>query len=245
MKLSFQFELSKPHLPKDYRRGFASIIKDALSRADKNLYNFYYTGTYKLKPFTFSVYFPQGSDLEEEKFQVGNQAVLKFSTSDNRLAATLFNGMLYLRNNPYPLFDNEVKLISMFLHPPKKIESDKAKFKLIGNMLVTNKNCHIHVNGNQYDIYLSPDEEGFDEGLRFLIKEQINKFLGIDYSFPFEYEFIKETIKVVPVWHYNQWNKSIKGEIEIKSHPRVLQLLYDTGIGARRSQGFGMLEVIE
>lgn len=245
MKLSFQFELSKPHLPKDYRRGFASIIKDALSRADENLYNFYYTGTYKLKPFTFSVYFPQGSDLEEDKFQVGNQAVLKFSTSDNRLAATLFNGMLYLRNNPYPLFDNEVKLISMFLHPPKKIESDKAKFKLIGNMLVTNKNCHIDVNGNQYDIYLSPDEEGFDEGLRFLIKEQVNKFLGIDYSFPFEYEFIKETIKVVPVWHYNQWNKSIKGEIEIKSHPRVLQLLYDTGIGARRSQGFGMLEVIE
>lgn len=66
MKLSFQFELSKPHLPKDYRRGFASIIKDALSRADENLYNFYYTGTYKLKPFTFSVYFPQGSDLEEK-----------------------------------------------------------------------------------------------------------------------------------------------------------------------------------
>ncbi len=246
MKLSFQFELKKPHLPKDYRRGFASIIKYALQRADKNLYEFYYTGIYKIKPFTFSVYFPQGSNfVDEDKFEVGNQAVLKFSTNDNRLAASLFNGMIDVRNKPYPLFDNEIILTSMFIYPPKKIENDKVKFKILSNMLVTNKNCHIDVDGNQFDLYLSPEENGFDEGLRFLVQEQIKKFLNYDFSLPFEYQFVKEKLKVVPVWHYNQWNKSIKGEVEIKSHPRVLQLLYDTGIGARRSQGFGMLEVID
>jgi hypothetical protein len=36
-----------------------------------------------------------------------------------------------------------------------------------------------------------------------------------------------------------------KGIIEIAANPEILQLLYDVGIGVRRSQGFGMLEIIK
>jgi len=35
------------------------------------------------------------------------------------------------------------------------------------------------------------------------------------------------------------------GEFEIEAPQEVLQLIYDTGIGVRRSQGFGMLEFIK
>jgi len=33
--------------------------------------------------------------------------------------------------------------------------------------------------------------------------------------------------------------------ITIQTSPEVLKLIYDIGIGARRSEGFGMLEVVE
>jgi CRISPR-associated endoribonuclease Cas6 len=34
------------------------------------------------------------------------------------------------------------------------------------------------------------------------------------------------------------------GTFKLKSEPEILQLIYDVGLGVRRSQGFGMLEVV-
>lgn len=152
--------------------------------------------------------------------------------------------MFQLFFEPYQVFKNLVRLEHVQIHPPKLIKKSEIRFQTISPMLITNKNCHIEIDGNQYDVYLTPDDEGFDEGFRFLVNEQIKEFLNIKASINFDYEIIKESCQIVPIWHYNQWNKSVKAEIIIKSNPEVLQLLYDTGIGARRSQGFGMLEVV-
>jgi CRISPR-associated endoribonuclease Cas6 len=46
------------------------------------------------------------------------------------------------------------------------------------------------------------------------------------------------------ITHFNQYMTTNKGIIEIAANPEILQLLYDVGIGVRRSQGFGMLEII-
>jgi CRISPR-associated endoribonuclease Cas6 len=35
------------------------------------------------------------------------------------------------------------------------------------------------------------------------------------------------------------------GVFKLKSDPTILQLIYDVGLGVRRSQGFGMLEVVK
>ncbi|MBP8992072.1 MAG: hypothetical protein KBG82_08855 [Spirochaetes bacterium] len=51
--------------------------------------------------------------------------------------------------------------------------------------------------------------------------------------------------------HYNKKNPdkpevitATDGCIVIQAPREVLQLIYDIGLGARRSQGFGMLEVV-
>lgn len=245
MKFSISFKLFEECIPKDYRRGFASVLKNALSKGDYKLYEFFYEGKYKLKPFTFSVFFPEGSKLENDKFKVGKEAILKFSTNQPTFAVSIYNGLLELSSKPIPFFNNHLQLNWIRTHSIKKIYSNEVKVKTISPILVTNKGCHIYVNGKTYDIYLEPNDEGFDEGLKFLIQEQVKHLMNFIEPFPFEYEFIKNTIKIIPVWHYHQWNKSIKGELILRSHPQIIQLLYDTGIGARRSQGFGMLEVIE
>lgn len=243
MRISFLFQLKESNLPKDYRRGFASLIKHAISIADPQLYNIYYKGNYKIKPFTFSVYFPHSPKFQDDKFIVGDEAILNISTNDYRFASKIYNGMLSILNSPYPIFENSVSLKTITFHPLKRIKKDEITFRTMDAILITNKNCHIDVNGNQYDLYLTPDDEGFDEGLRFLIKEIVQKFLNYERDFFFDYELVQDTVRAIPIWHYNQWNTGIKGKIKIKSHPEILQLIYDVGIGARRSQGFGMLEV--
>ena len=47
------------------------------------------------------------------------------------------------------------------------------------------------------------------------------------------------------VSHYNQSMTCNKGIIEIEAEPDVLNLLNNIGIGVRRSQGFGMVELIK
>jgi CRISPR-associated endoribonuclease Cas6 len=67
--------------------------------------------------------------------------------------------------------------------------------------------------------------------------------------------FDDSSIFMVPVVHGSKNQKThekftinypaIKGQIKIEAKPEILQLFYDIGIGARRSEGFGMLEVVE
>ena len=95
--------------------------------------------------------------------------------------------MLSILNVHYPLFNNQITLQSLNIHPLKKIQQDEITFKTIDVILVTNKNCHVDIDGNQYDLYLSPDLDGFDEGLRFLVKETVKRFLDYNGDFLFEY----------------------------------------------------------
>ncbi|MCM8809971.1 MAG: hypothetical protein NC934_07415, partial [Candidatus Omnitrophica bacterium] len=140
-----------------------------------------------MKPFTFSVYFPDGSKYQNDGFLVGNNVVMKFTTNQIELLTTVVNGVQNISKQPYPFFNNALKLDFIRVHPLKKIDSSEIKFKTISPILVTNKNCHVDIDGKQYDLYLEPGEDGFDEGLYFLIKEQVRQLLNYDNSFPLEY----------------------------------------------------------
>jgi CRISPR-associated endoribonuclease Cas6 len=50
-------------------------------------------------------------------------------------------------------------------------------------------------------------------------------------------------MKKLPLTHYNQTMTSWLGRFTLTAPKEVLQLVYDIGIGVRRSQGFGMLEI--
>ncbi len=239
MRLTIDYEMSGDKIPKDYRRGFASLIKNAIQNCNPKLYEYYYTGEFKMKPFTFGIYFPQGTKKNGDGFYVGNQFKLNFSTSSIELATYIYNGFLRIKEKGYPLFkSNIVKPQRTFLHRKFEVKKDELLFKTLSPVLVITKGSNI----KEYPKYLLPFEDGFNEGLEFAVRECAIEFLGIENDFEFKVEV--KAYKKVPVWHYNQWMSSFNGLIEIKSIPEVLQMIYDIGLGVRRSQGFGMLEVV-
>lgn len=231
MRFGISYALVDKYLPIDYRRGFAALLKESLKRANSELFTRYYGVLHVLKPFTFSVYFPQLVGQEDERFNVGNRAILNFSTSSYELGTYLYNGIL--TNRTFPLFDNTLELVYIDLRRPITIKQEAIAFKTLAPVLVNNK-------GNP-DWYLLPGDEGFEDGLRFAISETARTFLG-DGNVSVEFKPIRIQRKVVR--HYNMDMQGFVGSFELRGNPEVLNLIYQVGLGVRRSQGFGMLEPV-
>lgn len=231
MRLLISYRLLRETLPLEYRRGFASLIKEAIKAAHPMLFERYYYAPHVLKPFTFSVYFPGLKGLKDGSFEVGAKAVLHFSTTSQEFIIAIYNGTHRLQS--YPLFDNVAQLERIFLERMVLIRERSAIFKTMAPVLVNNK--------GKADQYLLPCDPGFEEGLEFTVKECARTFLGISDAV---IRFIPIDIKRKVVSHYNQSMQGFVGMFELAGDPVILNLIYSIGLGVRRSQGFGMLELV-
>jgi CRISPR-associated endoribonuclease Cas6 len=232
MRLEISYSLMKSRLPVEYRRGFASLLKEAIKQANPTCFERYYSRLHTLKPFTFSLFFPELTGREGEDFHVGSQVILFFSTCSSEVMASVYNGLLQIRE--YPIFDNKIRFYNVFLRPRIAIAEDRVQFKTMAPVLVNTK-------GNP-NWYLLPGEEGFEEGLNFSVSELCRVFLGMPDA-TVEFRSINTRRKVVR--HYNMHMQGFVGIFELHGRPEVLDLIYRVGLGVRRSQGFGMLELVQ
>lgn len=239
MRITVDYELDGDRLPLDYRRGFLSLIKTAVASQGKFAFN-KFMSDYKLKPFTFSVYFHNLKEGIDKSICVGNSAKLTISTCSMDFLTFVYNGLREIKE--YNIFNmNTLYLKGINLQSNFKIKNMEIIFRTLSPVLVSNKGSS--------DWYLIPGDSNFEEGLKFSVKEIVKEFLNYSQDFPFEFNtFIdgnKASIKKKIVWHYNMHRSGFVGVFKIKSMPEILQLIYDIGLGVRRSQGFGMLEVVK
>jgi CRISPR-associated endoribonuclease Cas6 len=232
MRLQVLFHLNNPSLSAEYRRGFASLLKEAIKRGDSPLFARYYSRLHTLKPFTFSVFFPELAGNEGEYFKVGSKAILHFSTYSYEVGVSVYNGLLQIRE--FPLFENKIRFQNVFLKPRVSIVQDRARFKTMAPVLVNTK--------GDANWYLLPGDEGFEEGLNFSVQEICRTFLGIPEA---TVEFYPIAIRRKVIRHYNMHMQGFVGIFELCGQPEVLNLIYQVGLGVRRSQGFGMLELVQ
>lgn len=234
MRLKLDFEIKEEAIPRNYGRGFLSLIKKMIEVTDPLLFYDYYE-QHKLKPFTFGVYFPNLNGNDKDRINVGNKAVLNFSTSSSQLAINIYNGFLkigehfWLNNCSSITF----KPIRAFLNKQTVITKNEHCFKTLSPFLINN-------DGNSNE-FLLPGENGFMEGFEFALNECAKKFLGMNEKVEFEFEPID--MKMHVLYHYKKMPTN-KGVFRLKADPKILQMVYDIGIGVHRSQGFGMLEVV-
>lgn len=238
MRLQANFEMSTDWLIKDYRRIFMALIKNVFTTYDSLLYtNLYGTEEQKRKvnkPFTFSVHFPDYKKIEGNRISCGSRVGLFFSSNDELLVTAFYNGLgknkeIIIGEN-YPITFN---MENIRLLPFKKINSDKVDFKTISPILVNEE-------GNNL-VYLSPTHPNFNQAFKFIIAAQTKQF-----NISCEENMINieiSAMKKLPLTHYNQTMTSWLGSFRLEAPREVLQLVYDIGIGVRRSQGFGMLEI--
>ncbi|MEM3467628.1 MAG: CRISPR-associated endoribonuclease Cas6 [archaeon] len=248
LKVSFGEKEEVVEISRDYRRYFISFIKSVFERSGKYQELYFYK---KLKPFTFSVFLGDKFEIIEEnkndKIIVNSPFNLIFSTGDLEIFSFFYNGLLdmkkenlglRLKNSNFPIRDIS---LDKFI----KIKKDRAIFKNVGICILTNPDESAK-DFEKWFITPKDDLEKFNQvlNIRMLQKYEIIKGKKIEA----EIEFIpleRESIKEVYVKHYGGYLKGFKGVFILKSHPEMLQFIYDYGLGVRTGQGFGLLEVIK
>ncbi|MCX7640467.1 MAG: CRISPR-associated endoribonuclease Cas6 [Pyrinomonadaceae bacterium] len=224
------------------------MIKEAMKEGDFLLYeSFYKLADQKnsIKPFTFSAYFPNmtkvGSEVNEpEKLNVkpGEKLLLNFSTSSLEVGAAVYNGFCLLKGEEkgYDFFGGKIFVKSIQLKPARSIRSNSVCFKTLSPVLLSRK-----PETDEEKKYVLPGEEGFEECLCFNLSEMSKAFLGITLKNKPVLTPTKGGRKVV--YHYGQNIPGYSGYFRLEAQKEILNLVYFAGLGVRRSQGFGMLEV--
>ena len=253
MRIKLHFELENKIIPKDYRILILSFIKHSLEKNFEKSYKEIYESKPIMKFFTFSVYLPKPK-IEKDKIELDkNYFNAVFSIYDNKRFIEFYNSFnsMIIKNSEenkehsYPLKDNKMKLKNITMENEKIITSNRAIIKFL-SPLVVRKHEEITINEKRKgkDIYLDFNDSDFNEQLNYSVTRLIKdlKLNGVNSNI--KLEPCKSARKTVVDFKNVLIHSSI-GEYIISGESELLNILYKTGIGSKRSGGFGMFDVIK
>lgn len=235
MRIQFVFSINK--LPISYRLGTLSIIKEMIRQGSSKFYNkIFEKNKDKMKPFSHATYINNLKFVENEIH--GDKLVLTVSSSSYEFIMYLMNGSQ--RNTTYKYKDYNLELIQKRLLPKPPEFTSVVTFKTGSPILIEDvNNKPLLIKDNNF-------EEEFNYYAQLLTKELFNRNL---------YEpikIIKASMKKVVIKEnvHQSLNNPIymtanHGLIQLKGSPQDLKIIYENGIGLRRSLGLGLLNVEE
>ena len=242
-------------IPSDYRRNILSLIKEAINpgQSGTEIYEKYYVKeARKMKPFTFSVSFKTDANQHEKRTLSLSEPWLNlhFSASDPVFLIYVYNGLVQLKKD-YPLFPGLKAKVGHFnLEQQKNFWCREAVFKTCSPILVRDTDTSGKSRG-----YFTAENSEFEDRLFHSVKAMCKVLLDGAPELK-KCDFAAEWIRcqTARISHFKNKDatpddkkemiEATSGTIKMQAPANVLQLIYDAGIGAKRSQGFGMLEVL-
>lgn len=223
---------------------WVSLIKEALKKSNKQYYEELYVyckgKNKKVKPFCLST-FIMDYKIERDMFWVKDRVVLNITTPDYECGINLYNGLLNIKNFKYKEF--ELEKIKITLCKEKFINSEKAVFKTQSPVFIKD------VNNNP----LAPSDSEYVNELNFILNKELESNRG--YGLKKQLEFAEIKMKKIVVKEEirefsettnkkNYYVNAYAGIFCLKGDIEDLNYIYQSGLGFRRSQGFGMVELI-
>ncbi|WP_297888801.1 CRISPR-associated endoribonuclease Cas6 [Sulfurihydrogenibium sp.] len=187
------------------------------------------------KLFTFS-------KIQSEHFKISNQQIIYKAPISIYISSAVNDitknwGETFIRKEYFLLGSNE-----LFLESIEVITNPDFKDKMTIKTLSPITTYRTFEKDKKYYRYYSPTETDFQE----LIKENLRKKYEVISGekipdFPLKIKPIKTRklllkYKDFPIEAY-------EGTFEINTQPNLFKTVYDAGLGAKNSQGFGMIEV--
>lgn len=234
-KLRVQFEFSMEKLPIAYGLGILSIIKEMIYHGSKYYYErLFVEGKRELKPFTYATYI-QNLQIKNDTIY-GERLILTISSHSYEFMMYLMNGSKQGTTYKYKNINLELKSKRLLHHPPQF--TNHIIFKTLSPIIIENKE-------RQPILAKDPSfEREFNYYANLLAQtfyhRELNSPLKILHT-KMEKSVIKENV------HQKQddyiYFTGNKGLIQLKGDIDDLKMLYENGIGLRRSLGFGLLDV--
>ena len=243
MRMKVEFKTDK--IPISYNTLFMSVIKESIRKSSEEYYNnlYYYEGksNKKTKNFTFSVYV-KGYDIENENFIVQDRVILNISTPDLELGLNIYNGLI---NYPKFIYKGyELKRIRVDLGKEKGIEKEENIFNALSPICIKSRNGK----------FLNIEDNEYIKEFNYISNEVLKNYRGYGLKKDLNFEninlnkvVVKEEIrefKNVTGKPY-QYVNGYKGKFKLCGDIEDLNDLYKLGIGFKRAQGFGYIDLVE
>jgi|DewCreStandDraft_2_1066082.scaffolds.fasta_scaffold03470_7 CRISPR-associated endoribonuclease Cas6 len=224
-------------LPVDYRRGFISIIKGAVENHSTTLFSLLFEKR-TVKPYTFSVSFGNKVKIEGESINFEPPVEFKFSTNRPDILTMVYNYLVGKRE--FPIYNLIFKVENINISRPRRIEKDQVVFRTLSPVLIRSHKNERH--------YLCPEcinfngDSDFKEAIKFNLDEMVKHLSNLNETGSFEFKPVE--LRKLVVKHMGLKIPGFVGTFSMKASPEILNLINQVGLGSRRSQGFGMVEVI-
>ncbi|MDT8719673.1 CRISPR-associated endoribonuclease Cas6 [Clostridium sp. 19966] len=242
MRLSCEYKTDK--VPVAHKMMFVSLIKSALAMVDEeyyeSLYNFDEKSNKKIKPFSFSVQLKEFK-MQEGIFKIEDKIVFNVTTPDYEFGIKLYNGLLNIEEFPYR--DFKLKKIRINLIKEKNITSDIAVFKTMSPLCIKNKR----------NIFIDPSHPDYEKELNYIVDKSLLSYRGYGLKVPLKFQevLMKKVVVKEEITAFKDKTKkqifyvnAFSGIFKLTGDVEDLNFIYKAGIGFRRSQGFGTLDVV-
>lgn len=239
MRLLIEFATEKNDFPIEYRRFFMHFFKTCISNANEGKYFDKYYKKAQAKNFTFAIFFDKPIFKNNGIELSSNKLKMIFSTSEQLTGLIFYSSFLEKKNKRMELPNGNtmvVKNVTKIADPI--INNNKILIKMNSPLLIRS-HCEV-TNKDYYFSYLS---DRFANEAERVIKFQLTRE-------GFKGEYL-EGLKIVPikcrkviVKHYDCMLEASLGNFMIEGNPSILRYLVMNGVGSRKSEGFGMAELL-
>lgn len=242
MRISCSFKADI--IPIAYRMMFVSLIKESLKSSDleyfEKIYKYKEQKNKQSKNFCFSV-FMKDFEMNQDKFKIKGEVLFNISSPEEEFIINLYNGLLKQKVFQYKDFKLEKNKITLLKE--KKINDEEIVLKTLSPVFMKNKNNEA----------IDPFSKDYAKELNYILHKELENYRGYGQTKEIEFipvrmkkQVIKEEIrdfKVATDKKYIYLN-SYSGVFKLKGNIGDLRDIYRLGIGFRRNQGFGMVEVV-
>ncbi|EJO5348990.1 CRISPR-associated endoribonuclease Cas6 [Clostridium botulinum] len=244
LKLSCEYKTEK--IPIAYSMMFVSLIKESLKKSDEEYFKSLYMyedikKNKKTKDFCFSVYMKDFTK-EEDVFIIKDKVIFNISSPNYEFMIKLYNGLLNINNFKYK--DFSINKVKINLVNDKDIQNGQQVFKTLSPICVKDKE----------NKYLNIDDSNFNKELNYITNKTLENFRGYGlveelkfYPIKMKKQVVKEDISVFRENTKRQYYyvNSYTGTFKLEGNVKDLKDIYMLGVGFKRNQGFGMIEVID
>ena len=241
MRIKINFILKHEKLPIDYRSCFMSFIKNALSCAKEGKYFSEFYKDTLAKQFTWTTIFHKPVFSKNDVVVQDKQIDMLFSTKqDDMKSLILINAFLNQKGKTFNLpFENAMTLVKIEILSTQKIVGKSAVFKTApGSSLCVRS----HNKTKNLDIYLTPDSENFEKTFHQILQNQLTN-VGFAEVKASQIHFCFLHWKKNVVKHYHTNIDTFSAIFAMEADAEILQYFMDCGVGSRRAEGFGFVNL--
>ena len=200
---------------------------------------FFYNGR-KFKLFTFSKIISEHFIIQKDKKRIKYKTPITLYISSGIDDISKSWGENFIKKDKIILGKNQLYIEAIEVLP----KPDFSGEMIIKTLSPITAYQTVQKNGKKFYKYYNPDDKEFETLLKENIKKKyyILKNKKIE-DFPFEMKPVKN-IRKARIKYKDFLIEAYEGEFKIKTDPEIFKTVYDTGLGAKNSQGFGMVEVM-